>query len=128
MINNFRYSIPRSIAVFLRHPGEHLKELIFDLIAFAIYTPSAVASTYVLMLLCDTVAKHSLKANRIMSAHMMGFVAIFGIAAIDFVYSSWLILTFQKHAEAWRTWYKSNCDVKLILPPWKRKCIGKRNT
>lgn len=123
----FRYSIPRSIIVFLRHPGEHFRELFFDCLAFILYTPSAIMSTYMLMLLCDTIAKQSLKTNKNISAHVMAFVAIFGIATIDFLYSSWLIITFQKHADAWKTWYRSNCDVKVILPPWKRKRIAKVN-
>lgn len=81
-----------------------------------------------LMLLCDTIAKRHFKPDGTISAHVMTFVAIFGIAAIDFIYTSWLIITLQKHAEAWKTWYRSNCDVKLILPPWKRKCITKNST
>lgn len=43
-----------------------------------------------------------------------------GIAAIDFTYSSWLMAILQRHVAAWRDWYRSNCDVRLILPKKKR--------
>lgn len=145
-----RYSVPRSIFVFLRHPGDHLKELLLDLMAFVVYTPSAIGSTYMLMLLCESIAKNNLRTDRNVSSHVMAFAAIFGwysrfvfvcklsfvlfmligMAAIDFTYSSWLIVTLQKHAEAWKAWYRSNCDFKLILPAWKQKKINAdaRNT
>lgn len=119
IIREPKYSIPASIFVFLRHPGDHYKDLLLDLLAFVIYTPSAFASTYILMLLCESIAKANFQYNRSFSAHVMAFSAVFGIAAIDFTYSSWLIVTLQRHIDAWRTWYKNTCQLKLILPTWK---------
>lgn len=113
------YSVPLSIFVFLRHPGEHYKELLLDLLAFIVYTPSACASTYMLMLLCESIAKANIQYTKNISSHVMAFSAIFGIATIDFTYSSWLIMTLQKHVEAWKIWYKNKCQLRLILPSWK---------
>lgn len=39
------------------------------------------------------------------------------MAAIDFTYSSWLTLCFQKHQTAWRQWYRNNSELQIILPP-----------
>ncbi|CAG9836630.1 unnamed protein product [Diabrotica balteata] len=41
-----RYSFIRSIFAYLRAPGPQLKELIFDLVMFSLYTPTAIVSTY----------------------------------------------------------------------------------
>lgn len=41
---------------------------------------------------------------------------LLGMAAIDFTYSSWLLVTFQKHIEAWKEWYNTNSSLKVILP------------
>lgn len=82
MLYNFllcRYSVPMSILVFLRHPGEHLRELMLDLLAFCIYTPSAVTSTYILMLICESVAKYSVARQKTtISAHIVACSAIVG--------------------------------------------------
>lgn len=73
-----RYSIPWSILVFLRHPGIHLKEIIFDLVAFAIYTPTAVASTYMLMLVCEALVKNNIVTTGSISSHIIAFSAVLG--------------------------------------------------
>lgn len=39
------------------------------------------------------------------------------MAAIDFTYSSWLTLCFQRHQAAWREWYRNHCELQIILPP-----------
>ncbi|KAF2883847.1 hypothetical protein ILUMI_22316 [Ignelater luminosus] len=119
IIRQPRYSILKSIFVFLRHPGEHLSELLFDLFAFLIYTPAAVVSTYMLMLLCETATHSYSRYSQNMSAHFVAFASVIGMAAIDFTYSSWFMVNLQKHVIAWRNWYRNNCDVKLILPESK---------
>lgn len=116
-----RYSIPWSILVFLRHPGLHLKEIVLDLMAFSIYTPSAVASTYMLMLICEALVKNSIVTTGSMSSHIIAFSAVFGMAAIDFTYSSWLIVTMQKHVDAWREWYNANSKIRVVLPKIKMR-------
>lgn len=119
MIN--RYNVPWSVIVYLGNPGDNLKDIVFDLLALILYTPSAIACTYMLMLICENVTKSQLKNSRNLSAHLVAFCAVFGMAAIDFTYSSWLIVTFQKHVNAWKSWYRTNSFLKLILPEWKRK-------
>lgn len=126
IIREPQYSVPWSILVFLRHPGLHLKEIILDMMAFSIYTPSAVASTYMLMLICEALVKNSIVTTGSLSSHIIAFSAVFGMAAIDFTYSSWLIMTMQKHIDAWRDWYNSHSKIKVILPkikmrPYKKK-------
>lgn len=44
-----------------------------------------------------------------------------GIAAIDFTYTTWLLVTLQKHYEAWKDFRKDDCDIKIILPHHKRR-------
>ncbi|KAJ8960028.1 hypothetical protein NQ318_009465 [Aromia moschata] len=114
-----KYSIGWSILVFLRHPGSHLKDILFDLLAFALYTPSAVASTYMLLMICESLVKSNVVPHGSFSSHIIAFSAVFGMAAIDFTYSSWLMLTFQRHLEAWRDWYRSNSTLKVVLPKIK---------
>lgn len=59
---------------------------------------------------------------------MFSYVHVLGMAAIDFTYSSWLLVTFQKHLEAWREWYNTNSTLKVILPNIKlRPHIRKKN-
>ncbi|KAL1513985.1 hypothetical protein ABEB36_003316 [Hypothenemus hampei] len=121
IIRERQYSVLWSILVFLRHPGLHLKEIIMDLITFSIYTPSAVASTYMLMLICEGLAKNSIVTTGSLSSHIIAFSAVFGMAAIDFTYSSWLITTLQRHVEAWREWYNSHTRIRVILSKIKVK-------
>lgn len=116
-----KYGILWSIMVFLRHPGFHLKEIILDLMAFTIYTPSAVASTYMLMLICEALVKNNIVTTGSVSSHIIAFSAVFGMAAIDFTYSSWLIMTLQKHVDAWREWYNANSRIRVVLPKIKMK-------
>ncbi|XP_022918255.1 E3 ubiquitin-protein ligase MARCHF2-like isoform X2 [Onthophagus taurus] len=121
------YSIPWSIIVFLTHPGERLKELLLDILGFAIYTPTAIASTYLLMVLCDTIAaRNNLQVSRSFTPHFLAFSAVFGMATIDFTYSSWLVVMLQRHFDAWRQWYQNMCTLKVILPPRKQKRHRKR--
>ncbi|KAJ8978040.1 hypothetical protein NQ317_013568, partial [Molorchus minor] len=119
VIREPKFGVPWSILVFLRHPGDNLKDIIFDLLAFALYTPSAVASTYMLLMICESLVKSNVVAHGSLSSHIIAFSAVFGMAAIDFTYSSWLMLTFQRHFEAWSDWYKSNSTLKVVLPKIK---------
>jgi hypothetical protein len=75
---SIRYSVLWSILVFLRHPGEHFRELLVDVITMVVYTPSTVTSTYMLMLLCESLAKSSPKFRKTFLSHVMAFTAIFG--------------------------------------------------
>ncbi|XP_050300948.1 E3 ubiquitin-protein ligase MARCHF3-like [Anthonomus grandis grandis] len=122
-----KYSIPWSILVFLRHPGSHLKEIILDLMSFTVYTPSAVASTYMLMLICEALVKNNIVTTGSLSSHIIAFSAVFGMAAIDFTYSSWLIMTMQKHVDAWRNWYNSSSQIRVVLPKIKMKPHKKKS-
>lgn len=63
--------------MFLRHPGEHLKELLLDLLAFTVYTPSAIISTYILMLICDKCT--TMRQKTAISSHIVACSAILGI-------------------------------------------------
>ncbi|XP_044271133.1 E3 ubiquitin-protein ligase MARCHF3-like [Tribolium madens] len=110
-----KYGILRSIIVFLRHPGDHFRELLVDIITLVVYTPSTVTSTYMLMLLCESMAKASPKFRKTILSHVMAFISIFGIAAINFTYTSWLVLTIEKYVDYWREWYKHNCSLRVIL-------------
>lgn len=65
-----------SILLFLRHPGEHVRELLLDLLAFTIYTPSAVMSTYILMLICDRCSV--MRQRTVISANIVACTAILG--------------------------------------------------
>ncbi|XP_076252373.1 E3 ubiquitin-protein ligase MARCHF3-like isoform X1 [Rhynchophorus ferrugineus] len=122
IIREPKYSIPWSVLVFLRHPGVHLKEIIFDLVAFAIYTPTAVASTYMLMLVCEALVKNNIVTTGSISSHIIAFSAVLaGMATIDFTYSSWLIMSIQKHIEAWKEWYNINSKLTVVLPKIKMK-------
>lgn len=130
------YGVGWSILVYLRQLGSHLKDILFDLFAFSIYTPSAVASTYKLMMIRESLVKVNIVTNG--TSHLIAFSAIFGMyineshfllftlkysivvmAAIDFSYSSWLMVTFQKHLDNWRDWYKNNSTLKVVLPKIK---------
>lgn len=64
--------------LFLRHPGDHLRELVIDVIAFLIYTPSAITSTYMLMLLCEAVSRSAIHRQSNVPSHIMAFSAVFG--------------------------------------------------
>lgn len=39
------------------------------------------------------------------------------MAAIDFTYSSWIMMALQKHISAWQVWNKSNSHITVVLPP-----------
>ncbi|XP_018574513.1 uncharacterized protein LOC108913444 isoform X2 [Anoplophora glabripennis] len=119
IIREPKYGVGWSILAFLRHPGPHLKDILLDFLAFALYTPSAVASTYMLMMICESLVKSNIVTNGTFSSHAIAFSAIFGMAAIDFTYTSWLMLTFQKHVENWRDWYRNSSTLKVVLPKIK---------
>ncbi|XP_056640582.1 E3 ubiquitin-protein ligase MARCHF3-like [Diorhabda sublineata] len=124
-----RYSILGSIYAYMKEPGPRKKEIMYDLLALTLYTPTAVASTYVLMMMCETLVKANIVKTGTISSHILAFSAVFGMAAIDFTYSSWLLYTCQKHAEAWREWYNNTTTVKVILPAIKMRPIkGKRRS
>nr|CAH7746245.1 unnamed protein product [Callosobruchus chinensis] len=127
IIREPKYSIPWSILVYLRHPGDHWRDLLIDLFAFSLYTPSAVVSTYMLMMICESLVKSNIIASGTISSHIVAFSAVFGMAAIDFTYSSWLLLTLQNHVEAWRQWYRSNSNLKIILPKVKLRPHKSKN-
>ncbi|CAH2003618.1 unnamed protein product [Acanthoscelides obtectus] len=127
IIREPKYSVPWSILVFLRHPGDHWKDLIIDLFAFSVYTPSAIASTYMLMMICESLVKSKIISPGTLSSHIVAFSAVFGMAAIDFTYSSWLLMTLQTHIEAWRKWCRSNSNLKIILPKVKLRPHKSRN-
>lgn len=38
------------------------------------------------------------------------------MAAIDFTYSSWLMVCLQRQRDAWKEWYKTTCNLKVVLP------------
>lgn len=122
-----RYGLLWSVFVYLSDPGENLRDVVLDLLAFIFYTPSAIITTYMLMVICENMAKAHINRTRNLSAHLVAFCAIFGMAAIDFTYSSWLILTFQRHMISWRSWYRNNSYLRLILPEHKRKSYTKKN-
>ncbi|KAK4875716.1 hypothetical protein RN001_012138 [Aquatica leii] len=117
-----KYGILKSILVFLRHPGDRLWEMICDLIGFTIYTSATIVSTYTLSVLCESISKTT--DARYVSSQIMGFTAVLGIAIIDFAYTSWLLTNLEKHTIAWQTWYRNNCDLKVILSDDKQslKC------
>ncbi|CAG9762120.1 unnamed protein product [Ceutorhynchus assimilis] len=122
IIREPKYSIPRSVLEFLRDPNS-LKEIIFDLIGFTVFTPSAIALTYMFMLTCETLTRNTIASTTVgtFSSPVVVFLALFGMAAIDLSYSSWLILTLQKQVDAWRNWYNAHSRVQVILPRIKRK-------
>ncbi|KAK9696714.1 RING-variant domain [Popillia japonica] len=127
IIREPKYNILWSIIVFLTHPGDRLKEVLLDLLGFLIYTPTAIASTYLLMVLCDNIAmKHHLQYSRNFTSHFLAFAAVFGMATIDFTYSSWLVVMFQRHLDAWKEWYQNNCTLRLLLPPRKLRKHNRR--
>ncbi|XP_072383997.1 uncharacterized protein [Diabrotica undecimpunctata] len=121
-----RYSLIRSIFAYLRSPGPQLKEIIFDLVMFSLYTPTAIVSTYILMMMCESLVKSNVIQSGTIPSHIIAFSAVFGMAAIDFTYSSWVLYICQKHAEAWRDWYHSNSSLKVILPAIKLRPIKKK--
>ncbi|CAH0554458.1 unnamed protein product [Brassicogethes aeneus] len=126
IIRQPKYSIPRSIFVFLRHPGEHLKEILVDLVAFALYTPSAVASTYMLMMICEALMKNNIIVSGSLSSHLIAFSAVFGIGAIDMLYLEWLMSILEYHYSNWHEWYKDHLEVKVVVSKLNRKTIRKR--
>lgn len=48
------------------------------------------------------------------------------MATIDFTYSSWLVVMFQRHLDAWKEWYQNNCTLRLLLPPRKLRKHNRR--
>lgn len=79
MLMVFRYNVPVSILMFLRHPGDHLPELVLDLLAFSVYTPSALVTSYMMMVLLEQIAHNRVLANTGASAaHVVAFTAVFG--------------------------------------------------
>ncbi|KAJ8933933.1 hypothetical protein NQ314_013689 [Rhamnusium bicolor] len=70
-------------------------------------------------MICESLVKSNIVTTGTFSSHIIAFSAVFGMAAIDFTYSSWLMLTFQRHYEAWRDWYRSNSTLKVVLPKIK---------
>ncbi|CAG9821963.1 unnamed protein product [Phaedon cochleariae] len=114
-----KYGIPWSVVMYLKQPGPHLKDILLDLLAFSIYTPSAIASTYMLMVICESLVKNNYIKTGTLASHIVAFSAVFGMAAIDFTYTSWLVVTMQRHIDAWREWYSTTCTLKLNLPQIK---------
>ncbi|KAI4461191.1 e3 ubiquitin-protein ligase march 2/3 family member [Holotrichia oblita] len=49
-----------------------------------------------------------------------------GMATIDFTYSSWLVVMFQRHIDAWKEWYQNSCTLRLLLPPRKLRRHNRR--
>lgn len=43
------------------------------------------------------------------------------MAAIDFTYSSWLMMAIQRQLTAWKSWYRETSHLTIVLPPRKRK-------
>lgn len=72
-----------------------------------------------LMLLCESLNKNEPQIRKTFLTHLMAFSAIFGIAAINFIYTSWLVLTVEKYVDYWRDWYKRNSSVRVILSATK---------
>lgn len=64
--------------MFLRHPGPHLKEILLDIVAFSLYTPCAIASTYMLMMMCEQLVKSQVVKSGTFSSHIIAFTAVFG--------------------------------------------------
>lgn len=64
--------------MFLRHPGSHLREILIDLVAFSVYTPCAIASTYMLMMVCEQLVMTKIITNGTFSSHVIAFSAVFG--------------------------------------------------
>ncbi|XP_019868935.1 E3 ubiquitin-protein ligase MARCHF3 [Aethina tumida] len=126
IIRQPKYSIIKSIFVFLRHPGTHLKEILTDLLAFSLYTPSAIASTYMLMMICESLLKNNIIVSGSLSSHLIAFSAVFGIAAIDFTYSCWIMSLAEKHYNVWSDWYKKNLKLKVVVSKLDTKTVKRK--
>lgn len=61
--------------MFILTPGPHLWDFLIDGATFIAYTPTAVASTYTLMLLCENITKS--ERQQILS-HVLAFLSILG--------------------------------------------------
>lgn len=59
-------------------PCEHGPDLLEDIISFCLYTPSALISTYILMLFCDNAVKVHLE-SKTHTAHVIAFLTIAGM-------------------------------------------------
>lgn len=126
IIKEPKYSILKSIVYFLKNPGPHWRDLLLDSVAFVAYTPTAIASTYMLMVLCESIAKSGIAKEKAFTTHLVAFTAVVGIAVIDFTYTSWLMICLQKHYENWVAWNIKNSTLKVLLPNVKRKPVRKK--
>lgn len=63
--------------VWLSSSGEHTPLLIEDLISFSLYTPAAVCSTYILMLLSENALRNTTDDN-VHAANLITFFAFAG--------------------------------------------------
>ncbi|XP_044733136.1 uncharacterized protein LOC123295755 isoform X2 [Chrysoperla carnea] len=116
IIRTPKYSMLRGILIWIFVPAEHSKELYSDILGFCLYTPAALLATYLLLVSCESV-RQIMMIRKSFVGNLMAFIAITGMASIDFAYSTWLILRFRKHMESWHRWWSNNCHLTLVIPP-----------
>lgn len=96
------YNVLASIPAWLISNGN--SDLLFDFVAFLIFTPVALLGTHLGL-----------------SADDSAYFQVSLMAAIDLVYSAWLAMRVHYHAMRWYSWWRRKCTVKIILDPEESK-------
>ncbi|XP_019876419.1 E3 ubiquitin-protein ligase MARCHF2 isoform X2 [Aethina tumida] len=115
VIRQPKYTIFKSVFVFLKNSGNHLGDIIADLVNFSIFTPCIVASRHLLKMSCETLVANNIVIRGSLLANLLTASSIIGMAFMDFLYAFWLITQLQKHYRIWKKWYLSNQDVVVQL-------------
>ncbi|KAK5645568.1 hypothetical protein RI129_006868 [Pyrocoelia pectoralis] len=120
-----KYGILQSIFVFILHPDDddRLKDLVLDIASFiiCICTTATVLSNYTLSILSTSATRtttHIFDALQIIE-----FSSVLGIVLTECVYTSVLLHSLKQHVLAWKAWYRTKCDLKVILSKSKQSVI-----
>ncbi|KAK3926961.1 E3 ubiquitin-protein ligase MARCHF2 [Frankliniella fusca] len=90
------YNVLASIPAWMVSNGN--SDLLFDFVAFLIFTPVALLGTHLGL-----------------SANDSAYFQVTLMAAIDLVYSAWLAMRVHYHAMRWYSWWRRKCTVKIVL-------------
>ncbi|XP_034247613.1 uncharacterized protein LOC117649203 [Thrips palmi] len=97
------YSVLASIPAWVIHTGS--VDLLFDIVAFIIFTPVTLFGTHLLGVNADDAP----------------YFQVSIMAALDLVYSAWLAMRLHYHANRWYSWWRRKSTVKVILDREEKK-------
>ncbi|XP_039292732.1 E3 ubiquitin-protein ligase MARCHF2 isoform X2 [Nilaparvata lugens] len=95
------------------------RELALDLMTFFVFTPMAVVCTYLGMFAAENYYLYEIeiRPGEMSSTRFVALLAVSMMATLDMAYLSWLMLRTHHHMYQWRSWWRRQCIVKLVLAP-----------